>query len=93
MVKIIVDFPEETNGELLPVVVDKKSFQIFRKFQKFVGLPETGELDDKTRKKMKMPRCGDVDFVLSIRSGNTTILLNQSFSRLLQMGQIKSDIQ
>ena len=34
-----------------------------RKFQAFAGLPQTGELDDKTVELMNTPRCGVKDIV------------------------------
>lgn len=40
----------------------------FRKFQDFAGLEKTGILDEKTKQKMAMPRCGIPD-VAAVRAG------------------------
>lgn len=37
--------------------------QAIKNLQKFGGLPETGHLDEKTKKLMSTPRCGLPDYV------------------------------
>uniref|UniRef100_A0A914H581 Peptidase metallopeptidase domain-containing protein n=1 Tax=Globodera rostochiensis TaxID=31243 RepID=A0A914H581_GLORO len=54
-----------------------------RKFQEFAGLPTTGNLDNRTRKKMAQPRCGmqdvqmltSADYVLKWRKRRVTYQL------------------
>lgn len=41
--------------------IHQNTTEAIEKFQKFFGLPVTGELDDDTLYEMKKPRCGDPD--------------------------------
>lgn len=48
---------------------DDHTEKALRKFQKFVGIPETGELDQETLEKMKQDRCGNMDAVPKLKGG------------------------
>jgi hypothetical protein len=69
-----------------------------RRFQQFVGLEPTGELDEATLRQMAQPRCGFPDtaeFVLQGSKWNKTQLTYafQNFSPDLSQAQIRSAIQ
>lgn len=50
----------------------------FSKFQAFAGLKQTGVLDEETKKKMALPRCGDPD-VQALSSRGCQLVLTKIF--------------
>jgi peptidoglycan hydrolase-like protein with peptidoglycan-binding domain len=56
--------PPETLGTF-----DEQTEEALRMFQRFVGLPMTGELDQATLDKMQQDRCGNLDVAPQIPSG------------------------
>ncbi|KAF7635263.1 ZnMc domain-containing protein [Meloidogyne graminicola] len=64
------------------------------KFQEFAGLPSTGELDNKTIKKMKKPRCGmqDVEMIRGKGSSRTTTLMWRKRKLIYRLEHTTNDL-
>lgn len=63
--RTVIAQPEPKNPEKF----DDNTEKALRLFQQFVGLPETGELDQPTLDKMQQDRCGVADMVPELKDG------------------------
>ncbi|MDF1505122.1 matrixin family metalloprotease [Roseisolibacter sp. H3M3-2] len=79
-------------------VFDDATAEALRRFQRFVGLPPTGRLDEGTLERMQRPRCGFPDTAAFTLQGSkwTTTSLRYAFENFtpdLTPAQVRSAIQ